>query len=72
MGTPQDPPPPGPLPSTSGVCEQHEWVQDLWMSGLTIDPKVKDIPQTKTIPLFRCVKCGLLRLPIAVDAAPPV
>lgn len=34
--------------------------------------QVKDnIPQAKTIPLFRCVKCGLLRLPIADDAAPP-
>jgi len=66
MSTPQDPP--SPMPT---LCD-HEWIQDLWMSGLTIHPKVKDdIPQAKTIPLFRCVKCGLLRLPIAEDAAPP-
>jgi hypothetical protein len=71
MGTPQDPPSPVSLPSTNRVCEQHEWVQDLWMSGLTIDPKNIDTPQAKTIPLFRCVKCGLLRLPLAEDASPP-
>jgi len=63
--------PQNPLDPTSSPCE-HEWIQDLWMSGLTIDPKVKDdIPQAKTIPLFRCLKCGLLRLPIAADATPP-
>ena len=56
-----------PIPT---LC-QHEWVQDLWMLGLTIDSKVKDIPQAKTLPLFRCVKCGVLRLPIAEDAVPP-
>ena len=56
-----------PVPTVCG----HEWVQDLWMSGLAIDPKVKDITQAKTFPLFRCVKCGLLRLPIAEDATPP-
>ena len=66
MGTPQGPP-----SSMPPLCE-HEWIQDLWMSGLTSDHKVKDsTPQAKTIPLFRCVKCGLLRLPIAEDAIPP-
>jgi hypothetical protein len=65
MSTPQDPP--YPIPQ---LCE-HEWVQDLWMSGLAIDPKVKVIPQAKTFPLFRCVKCSSLRLPIAEDAVPP-
>ena len=65
MDTSQDSPPPIPI-----LC-QHQWVQDLWMLGLTIEPKVKDIPQAKTFPLFRCVECGSLRLPIAEDAMPP-
>jgi hypothetical protein len=46
------------------------------MSGHThgTHPKLgseTDIGQLQVIPLFRCVKCGSIRLPIAEDAAPP-
>jgi hypothetical protein len=45
------------------------------MSGHTHEthPKLEsetNIPQLQLIPLFRCVKCGLIRLPIAEDATP--
>lgn len=70
MSTPHEPKLPPPNPS---ICA-HDWVQDLWMSGHTTDPKLEketDIPQPVPIPLFRCLKCGLIRLPVAEDATPP-
>jgi hypothetical protein len=46
------------------------------MSGHTQEthPKLEnetDNRQLQLIPLFRCVKCGLIRAPIAEDATPP-
>jgi len=83
MSTPQDLPPlpprsvpTKPEPVNPGKCE-HEWIQDIWMSGHahTSHPRLEsetEIPQLRLIPLFRCVKCGLIRLPVAEDAIPPV
>jgi len=79
VSTPHQPPPRS-VPKVKSVvnpstCE-HKWIQDFWMSGHTLDthPKLEnetDIGQLHLIPLFRCVECGLIRLPTAEDAAPP-
>lgn len=82
MSTPQDLPPlpPRSVPAkpesviNPSNCE-HEWIQDIWMSGHTHTTHPKLASETDShlqlIPLFRCLKCGLIRLPIAEDATPP-
>jgi hypothetical protein len=48
----------GGRPFAAGAFRALYWIQDLWMSGHTIDPKVDDkahIPQPKPIPLVRCL-----------------